>query len=297
MTMVGADPDQLRQLGQLMKDKSRLFEQAAVETTAALGRGAWRGADADRFRAEWNTDLRGRLTSVGLQLSTAADTLKKEAEEQERASEAGGSSAAGGVGSGGAGGTSGSGASGCINDCDIWGLSDINEVLGSSVVEWGSLGGSAAVMGAQLLSNGLTAAGNFMTSAGMVSAVAGTLPMDEFGNVLATAGAYGTAGSRLASAASIGGKIFGGLGVATNALSFAQNIACGDGWGAADNVIGGGLAVAGLIVGMATPVGWAVAGAGLLWGAATLLSGDVPVTERVAGWVSGGASWVGSWFD
>lgn len=283
MTMVGADPQELRQLSQLMTGKSRLFLRVASETTAALDRTAWQGGDADRFRSEWKETLHARLTSIGTQLSTAAETLLKEADEQEQASAAGGT----GLQTGG----------GCINDCHVPGLTDLNGALGNTAVGWASVGGSTAVMGTQLLANGLTAAGETMTTLGLVGTVAGQVPMDEFGNILSTAGTYGAAGSRLATVASAGGKLFGGLGVATGAVSLLQDLACGDGWGAADSAIGTGFAVAGLALGLATPVGWAVAGAGVLWGAAQLLSGDVPVTERVSGWVSDGIGWVGSLFD
>jgi hypothetical protein len=87
---------------------------------------------------------------------------------------------------------------------------------------------------------------------------------------------------------SVAGKVFAGLGVVTGVYEIVTGIVEKDGFRVADGVIGAGLGVLGLIA-IANPVGLAVvAGVGIAWGIATILSGDVPVTKRVAdaaGWV------------
>ena len=88
---------------------------------------------------------------------------------------------------------------------------------------------------------------------------------------------------------SVAGKVFAGLGVVSGAYEIVSGIVEKDGFRVADGVIGAGLGVLGLIA-IANPVGLAVvAGVGIAWGVATLLSGDVPVTKRIVD----GAKWVG----
>ncbi len=120
----------------------------------------------------------------------------------------------------------------------------------------------------------------------MVGALSGALDMDALPAVLSQADELASTGQSILKVAEPVGNVLGIVGIGLDGLSLAENIACGDGWGATDDAISIGLGVAGMIIGLATPVGWAVAGAGLLWGAAQLLSGDVPVTERIAGWFS-----------
>lgn len=80
------------------------------------------------------------------------------------------------------------------------------------------------------------------------------------------------------------GGVFSAFGVFNGAYETTAGLVDGDGFRAADGLITLGLGVAGLAATVAlvsNPVGWAIGIAGLAWGAAQLLSGDVPVTKRV----------------
>lgn len=171
-----------------------------------------------------------------------------------------------------------------MNDCYIPGLSEVNDVLGNDVLGWVEDGvglvdtvaeaGKLAYTAASSMTETLCLA-TYLTGADDLAGLASTLGRaDELAETASTFGRVSEAIGPWATGLGIVGAVGDGL-------SLAQNLACGDYYAAGDDAISLGLGVAGLVLGMATPVGWAVAGAGLLWAGAQLLSGDVPVTERI----------------
>ncbi|MEW5808611.1 MAG: hypothetical protein AB1925_04080 [Actinomycetota bacterium] len=94
MPISGADAAQLRSTAQQ-------FDSAAESLTASLktlsnlvAQGTqWRGPDADRFRSEWNAVSTATLNSAAVALREGSKCLRRNADEQERAS---GVSSAGG---------------------------------------------------------------------------------------------------------------------------------------------------------------------------------------------------------
>lgn len=285
MTMVGADVGALRSLSKLFDDTAHRFERTGSELTASLTRSSWSGPDAARFRSDWNSRLRPRLTDVARDLSESAVKLREEADEQEHASESGGSPGGGpGTGGGGGGPGSGPGTPGCVNDCYIPGLSDINSVLGHDAVGWVSNAVSVAEMVAEGGRQLYTAAANAVQGIGLLNFVSGTDDLADLATNLGHADELAETASKFGRVSDAIGPLstgLGVLGVAADTLSLAQNLACGDYWGAADDGVSLALGAAGLVLGLSTPVGWAVAGAGLLWAGAQFLSGDVPVTQRI----------------
>ncbi|WP_342372849.1 hypothetical protein PCC79_01930 [Propioniciclava soli] len=287
MTMVGADVSQLRALGKQFGDTGRLFERTGVDLSAALARSAWTGSDATRFRSEWATRHRPRLGEAGDLLAEAGRALVAEACEQEQASDSGGTLGGGSCGDGS---PSDPGAP-LDRGGPGEGPADLTGILDHAAVDWGFYGVDVASFLGDAVLDPLAQwygrAGDLMQSVSLVNALSGATDLDDLPQALAHADELAETGSRLGAAADVlgtVGDVAGGVGMVLDGASLIDNIVDGDGFGAADDVISLGLGAAGFLFTVGTPVGWAVAGAGLLWGGAQLLSGDVPVTERIAGW-------------
>lgn len=107
--MIGANPQQLRDLGAFMKQRADLFDNIVWDLGQRLNSAGWHGPDAEQARARWDAELRPKVRSAVQALIEASKTLERHAREQEQASEGGGSS--GGGGDGGVG-TSGGGGGG-----------------------------------------------------------------------------------------------------------------------------------------------------------------------------------------
>ncbi|MGA7206505.1 MAG: WXG100 family type VII secretion target [Specibacter sp.] len=90
-TMLGADPQQLRNLA---KDFSQAAQQLTELSTALTQRinrpGGWKGPDADRFRSQWNGSHRSKITAASKCFDQTATALLRNAQEQEQASDASG---------------------------------------------------------------------------------------------------------------------------------------------------------------------------------------------------------------
>ncbi len=127
---------------------------------------------------------------------------------------------------------------------------------------------------------------NWIASEG-VDAWATMNKLDDPLNALGLADNLASAGKVLKGA----GFLFDGYSVYSGTMQAWEGFAEGDGFKGTDGVITAGLGAAGIgaaIFLASNPVGWAIAGAGAVWGIATLLSGDVPVTKRIAD----GAGWL-----
>lgn len=98
--MIGADPEQLREFARAALKGSEQLARAESMISTSLSQSRWQGPDSQRFKAKWGSDHRTRLKTVGAELRDIASALKRNAEEQEKASA---------VDSGGAGGAGGSG--------------------------------------------------------------------------------------------------------------------------------------------------------------------------------------------
>ena len=95
MTTVGADVEALRQLAQMFTDNSSKLTGDVIPTiNSRLNSSGWVGEDADSFKAAWHGHLMGQLNNAATQLSDAAATLNRNADEQEQASSIAGASSA-----------------------------------------------------------------------------------------------------------------------------------------------------------------------------------------------------------
>lgn len=89
MAEYGADVHELRTLAKQFTDIASTLEETIRSLSVRISNSAaWRGPDADRFRSQWNTTDTARLRSTSQAITVAADTLRRNASEQESTSAA-----------------------------------------------------------------------------------------------------------------------------------------------------------------------------------------------------------------
>lgn len=88
--MWGADPEELAALSRAMVSASDRVNQLTRELNQRMHDDVWRGPDAARARAQWDSTHRPALQSVASALHSAGGALSKQAAEQRDASSAGG---------------------------------------------------------------------------------------------------------------------------------------------------------------------------------------------------------------
>jgi uncharacterized protein YukE len=100
-TLWGADVDQLRTLAQQFSKTADLLQQQSTQLTSQINNNpAWKGADAQRFRSDWNSNHRTLLQQTVTRLQQESKVLLKNADEQEKASTSGTGGAGGQVAGG-----------------------------------------------------------------------------------------------------------------------------------------------------------------------------------------------------
>lgn len=87
---VGANPAELRALANVTHAKSRHVLTICRAVDQALSRAGWEGKDAQEFKHEWTTRLRSNCKEAASLLEDMAKTLRRNAQEQEIASESDG---------------------------------------------------------------------------------------------------------------------------------------------------------------------------------------------------------------
>ncbi|MGV0715838.1 WXG100 family type VII secretion target [Mycolicibacterium sp. XJ662] len=89
MTVIGADPDQLRATAnQFMQAADRLQGSLKGLNSFVSNAAIWRGPDSERFRSEWNGQSIFALNGAINALRAGAEVLRRNADEQENASRA-----------------------------------------------------------------------------------------------------------------------------------------------------------------------------------------------------------------
>ena len=87
LTMIsGANPDQLDALAGQFRSAATLLAAAEKQLSAKLVSSPWRGAKADRFRADWSRRYRRDLAAARQFLATGETALRRNAQEQRAAS-------------------------------------------------------------------------------------------------------------------------------------------------------------------------------------------------------------------
>lgn len=87
MAQLGADVEQLDRLGAKFKEKAAEIGQMQSQIASQLSGTWWMGGDADKFRAQWDGDLKGQLTKLKALLETTAATIGRQAADQRAVSQ------------------------------------------------------------------------------------------------------------------------------------------------------------------------------------------------------------------
>ena len=85
----GADIAQLRSLSKVMGTSGNTLANLELNINGIVASAAWKGADGDRFRADWSSKMRPMLHKASESLRIQAKALLVQADEQEQASQAG----------------------------------------------------------------------------------------------------------------------------------------------------------------------------------------------------------------
>jgi len=96
MTVWGADTDALDHLAITFDNNAEMIKSHRARINHAIHTAPWHGANADRFRDNWNRDYMRSLLAAADSLHEAASILRRNAAEQRSAS--GGSTSSGGIG-------------------------------------------------------------------------------------------------------------------------------------------------------------------------------------------------------
>ena len=86
MAQLGLDPEQMGALQKMMQADAGEIRTLARQLDAKLRSAWWKGADADRFRAEWDGTHRAQLERVAAALESAAKVIGTNVAQQTQAS-------------------------------------------------------------------------------------------------------------------------------------------------------------------------------------------------------------------
>lgn len=87
MPQLGADVEQLDRLGARFKEKAAEVGQMQSQIASQLKGTWWMGADADKFRAQWDGDVKAQLAKLQTLLETTAATIARQAADQRAVSQ------------------------------------------------------------------------------------------------------------------------------------------------------------------------------------------------------------------
>lgn len=87
---VGSDPEELDRLARVFERQADEMREILSSSTWALRTAAWTGNRIEHIRSEWNRESRPALMSAAGECDFLARELRRNAEEQRRASGAGG---------------------------------------------------------------------------------------------------------------------------------------------------------------------------------------------------------------
>ncbi|MBP2413409.1 uncharacterized protein YukE [Arthrobacter stackebrandtii] len=264
--MIGADPEQLRDLAKTMATSGETLTQLSSTLHNVISRAQWNGPDSEMFRGRWNNGLRLTLHDTGATLTQQSAAIKAQADEQEQASADTGGGTGGGAPGGGSSGGDGA-------DSPLQGLVDAN---GNPIYQAGNLFASATgILASNLLGK--------MVDAGLLRRMPWSLLSAEAGQL----GQY-VKGTQLLNGLSMVGRAAGVLSVIGGGVQLANGIMTGD----TNQIIDGGVTTV-LAVGSFIPVvGPAFAVAGVAWAGLGMLSTSLGYGST-SEMIGAGASWVG----
>jgi hypothetical protein len=260
----GADIEQLRALSKLMGQSRQRLQNVESTVNSLVQSAAWKGADGDEFRNAWTSSLRPLLSKTTESLEHQSKSLLMQAAQQEKASSDGGVNTSS---------TTGISVQASTGKSRNWddAFTDPNYEHAPSGVEW-------------LLEKWLA---DGSKTSDIVSAL--QLVADKFNWNLELAQVEKGV-SRFFDGMKYVGKGLTALGIGFGILDVLSGYENRDPFRVADGVVGGGLALAAgiaALTGVGLPLAAAIGGAGLLWGLASIVSGDIPVTKRIWDFGSG----------
>jgi uncharacterized protein YukE len=84
MGQMGADPEQLRNLGTTMKNQIEPINSLMATVSSALANTTWTGPAHDRFESDWNSTFKTALTRLGDAFQAAGtDCVNRSADLQQ----------------------------------------------------------------------------------------------------------------------------------------------------------------------------------------------------------------------
>lgn len=84
MTMYGANPEQLAQLGRSLRQQMAAIDQVLGTVSSALGGTTWVGPARDRFEEAWNTSFRSALHKLNQAFDAAGGDCIARSQELQR---------------------------------------------------------------------------------------------------------------------------------------------------------------------------------------------------------------------
>ena len=88
MAQLGADVEQLEMLGRKFDEESQKIEATISAISSQIGATWWHGADAERFRNQWESADASSLRQVIQRLQAAANDCRNQANQQRQVSQA-----------------------------------------------------------------------------------------------------------------------------------------------------------------------------------------------------------------
>lgn len=273
--MIGADPEQLRELAKSMETSGSTLKQLSASLNSVITGARWSGTDSDRFRSQWHNGMRSKLHSTGDVLAQYSTILRNQADEQVQAS------AAGGFGPG----TGSQLPAGPGDRLPAWpgddaganlSLDDLVDASSNSVYQSANLLASISGTFADVVLGKLVQAGVLRESSwALLSARTGQL------------GQYAK-GTQLLNGLSMLGRAAGVLSIIGGGAQFADGLMNGD----TNQMLDGGITTV-LAAGSFIPVvGPAFAVAGIAWAGAGMLANSMGY-DSTSEMVGDGAKWVG----
>lgn len=88
MAQLGADVEQLDMLGRKFDEEAQKIEATISTITSQIASTWWQGADAERFRSQWESADTSALRQVVQRLQQAATDCRAQATQQREVSQA-----------------------------------------------------------------------------------------------------------------------------------------------------------------------------------------------------------------
>ncbi|GAA2405778.1 WXG100 family type VII secretion target [Mycolicibacterium llatzerense] len=87
MAYYGIEPEQMDQMGRQFESKAAEIQSLVSQLGRAVESVGWSGPDADRFKTDWQGKHAAELKSVSEALRNAAQSIRRNMQEQQSASD------------------------------------------------------------------------------------------------------------------------------------------------------------------------------------------------------------------